>query len=68
MVEGAIRTEVVDNTRVYFGNPNESDPQKQPHIIIEHQEMLDDVKYRAKENGVSSADLDMIQTDNDPAL
>ena len=63
LVKGAIRTEVVDNTRVFFGNPNESDPQKQPSIIIERQEMLDNAKYRAQENGVSERDLDLILTD-----
>lgn len=65
MVKGAIRTEVIDNTRVFFGNPNESDPQRQPSIIVERQEMLEDVKWRAKEEGVPERDLDLIMTDND---
>jgi len=65
--KGAIRTEVVDNTRTFFGNPNESDPQKQPYIIIERQEMLDDVQYRAEEQGVPESEIDRIQTDNDGA-
>ena len=67
LVAGAIRTEVVDNTRVFFGNPNESDPQKQPSIIIERQEMLDDVKYRAQEEGAAERELDLIQADTDGA-
>jgi hypothetical protein len=67
LVTGAIRTEVIDNTRVFFGNPNESDPQKQPSIIIERQEMLEDVKWRAKEEGVPEREIDMITTDNDGA-
>ena len=67
LVTGAIRTEVIDNTRVFFGNPNESDPQKQPSIIIERQEMLEDVKWRAKEEGVPQREIDMITTDNDGA-
>lgn len=65
--KGAIRTEVVDNTRVFFGNPNESDPQKQPYIIIERQEMLDDVQYRAEEQDVPESKIDQIQTDADGA-
>lgn len=46
-VDGAIVTEVIDNTRVYFGNPNERRPQKQPWIIIESREQLHSVKNRA---------------------
>lgn len=67
LVKGAIRTEVIDNTRVFFGNPNESDPQRQPSIIVERQEMLEDVKWRAKEEGVPEREIDMITTDNDGA-
>ena len=32
--KGAIRTEVLDNTQVHFGNPNSRDVQSQPYIII----------------------------------
>lgn len=66
-VKGAIRTEVVDNTRVFFGNPNESDPQKQPFMIIEKQEMLEDVQYRAERLGVPGSEVDNIQTDDSGA-
>ena len=60
-VKGAITTEIIENTRVLFGNPNERRAQRQPYIIIESREMLDSVKDRAQDNGV--ADLDLIQTD-----
>lgn len=62
-VKGAIVTEVVENTRVHFGNPNERRVQRQPYIIIEKREMLRSVKRRAKQNGVK--DLDLIKTDTD---
>lgn len=62
-VKGAIVTEVVENTRVFFGNQNDSEVQKQPYITIECREMLRSVKRRAKQNGVK--DLDMIQADTD---
>lgn len=62
-IKGAIVTEIIENTRVFFGNPNERRVQKQPYIIIESREMLDSVKRRAKESGVS--DLDQIQPDTD---
>ena len=59
--KGAIRTEVIENTRVHFGNPNERDPQRQPYILIESREMKDDVVQRAEDNGIT--DTSMIQPD-----
>lgn len=49
--KGAIKTEVVDNTRVFFGNPNDRHVQSQPYIIIESRAILGDVKAKAKKNG-----------------
>lgn len=63
-MKGAIKTEVVDNTRVFFGNPNESEVQRQPYIIIERQEMLDDEKYIAEQNEVSKENIEMIHSDD----
>ena len=33
--KGCIRTEIVENLRVHFGNPNDRDVQSQPWIILE---------------------------------
>jgi len=65
-VKGAIVTEVLENTRVFFGNPNERRVQKQPYILVEHREMRRDVRRRAKANGVAEADCDAIQADSAP--
>lgn len=62
-VKGAIVTEVIENTRVFFGNQNDKRVQKQPYIIIESREMVDSVKDRAEENGIK--DLDEIEPDTD---
>lgn len=56
-------TEVVDNTRVHFGNRNSNKIHKQPYIIISAREMIDIVKCEARENGC--ADWDAIKTDSD---
>lgn len=64
-VKGAIVTEVIENTRVHFGNPNERRVQSQPHIIIERREMARAVKRRAKANGVPASSIEMIQSDSD---
>ena len=52
--KGAIKTEVIENTRVYFGNPNDREVQSQPWIIIETQEMVRNAKLRAKANGIDT--------------
>lgn len=58
-----IATEVMENTRVFFGNPNDRDVQGQPWIIVARREMLDEVKDRAEENGCK--DIDLIKADSD---
>lgn len=58
--KGAIRTEVLMNTQVLFGNPNSRDVQSQPYILIERRMLVSDAKKRAKANG---ADADLIVAD-----
>ena len=48
--KGEIRTEIIDNTRVFFGNPNDRDVQTQPYIQIASREITRTVKLRAKKN------------------
>ena len=53
-VKGEIVAEVIENTRVHFGNPNCRDVQRQPFIILSRRELVEDVRYRAeklKEDG-----------------
>ena len=57
---GAIRTEVLMNTQVMFGNPNSRDVQSQPYILIERRMLVKDARKRAKANG---GEADMIQAD-----
>ena len=56
-VKGAIKTEIVENTRVFFGNPNDRLVQNQPWIIISTREFVRDVRRRAKANGVDDWEL-----------
>ncbi len=62
-VRGAVVTEIIENTRVFFGNVNSRRVQKQPYIIITTREMLAQVRERALENGCDS--IDAITTDTD---
>lgn len=68
LVKGEIVTEVIENTRVHFGNPNCRDVQNQPHIILHRRELVDDVKYRAKkyrEAGICGMNPDDITADSE---
>lgn len=60
---GAIRTEVLANTQVLFGNPNSRDVQSQPYILIERRMMVNEAKRRARANGVSEDEVDSITAD-----
>lgn len=50
-LRGGIRTEIVDNMRVGFGNTACCDPQKQPYILIERREMTKELRRAAQEAG-----------------
>lgn len=48
LVKGEIKAEVLENTRVHFGNPNSREVQTQPYIIIVRRETVEDVRWRAE--------------------
>lgn len=68
-VKGEIVAEVIENTRVHFGNPNCRDVQKQPFIIISRRELVEDVQWRAEElkkaGQCKIEDTDSIQPDSE---
>ena len=61
--KGRIRCETVENTRVFFGNPNDRRVQEQPWIMIEKREIVRLAKRRAKANG--SEDWQQIMPDDE---
>lgn len=67
--KGEIKAEVLENTRVHFGNPNSRDVQSQPYIIISKREIVDEVQYWAEEyrdaklNKIN--DVEIIRPDNE---
>lgn len=61
--KGAIKTEILSNTSVLFGNPNDRDVQSQPYIQIASREIVRRVMRKAKENGVK--DWESIEADDD---
>lgn len=68
-VKGEIVAEIIENTRVHFGNPNCRDVQKQPYIILSRRELVEDARYRAemlKESGETEiTDPDSITPDSE---
>ena len=50
--KGDIVTEIVQNTRVIFGNPFDREVQRQPWMIIVLRKPLKEVKQEAKSNGL----------------
>lgn len=61
--KGDIRTEIVENTRVYFGNQNDKSVETQPYIILQMRWQLDKAKRYAKDNGIS--DVEQLKTDQE---
>lgn len=52
-VKGGIKSEIISNQRVHFGNANDPDVQSQPWIIIEKRETVRKLRRIAKKNGIS---------------
>lgn len=53
---GGVRSEVLLNTQVMFGNPNSRDVQSQPYILIERRMLVEEAQKYAREWGVSNAE------------
>ena len=62
---GDFRSVLIDNTNVFFGNPNSKNIQKQPYILIAQRETVSDLISQAKKNGVSKENIDRIVPDDD---
>ena len=56
--------QIIHNTQMHLGNENTLDIQKQPWLIIEERLEPEVVKERARLQGVSKADIDLIKPDN----
>ena len=64
-VKGAIVSEVIENTCIFFGNMNDRHVQKQPYILIASRELAETLRERAEDNG--SCDADGITPDSGEA-
>lgn len=62
---GDFRTVLIDNTNVFFGDPNCRDPQKQPYILISMRENVDVLQDEARTAGLPEATIQKIVPDTD---
>jgi hypothetical protein len=63
--KGMIKAELIENINVIFENPHSADVQSQRYIIIARRLPVEEVRERAKSNGVTAQDIDEIQPDDD---
>lgn len=62
-IKGDIEFQILDVENVVFGDPNNSDVQSQPYIIISQRKQCVDVKREAKLNGIPDYIISQIKPD-----
>lgn len=63
--KGALRGEVLDPLTVIFGNPQETDVQRQPYILIATRVLVSEVKRMARNEGLSEDKVQLITPDEE---
>lgn len=63
--DDAVKTEVIESSRVFFGNPNDRRVQKQPYIVIARRDLVDSVRDYAEEHGANDEVIQFIRPDTD---
>lgn len=58
---------LVDNTNVFFGNPNSKNIEKQPYVLLSQRETVEDLRLQAKQNGMGEDTIRKITPDSDTA-
>lgn len=63
-IKGDIAFEILDVENVVFGDPNNSDVQDQPYIIVSQRVDVEEIKREARRNRISAEDVARIAPDN----
>ena len=58
---------LMDNTNVFFGNPNSKNIEKQPYILLSMRENVEDLRTQARANGRSEEEIRKITPDDETA-
>ncbi len=64
-IKGDIACEVIDVENMCYGDPTQSDIQKQPFVIIAQRKSVEELKREAKKNGIKQEDIEKIKSDNE---
>lgn len=56
---------LIDNTNVFFGNPNCREVEKQPYILLSMREPVESLRKQAESNGISPEEIRKILPDDD---
>lgn len=59
---GHIEAEIIENTNVHFGDPQRSELQRQPYILLHFRRLVEEVRRTARANG---GDAGAVQPDED---
>lgn len=62
---GEVACEIVENTKVLFGNPYDHRVERQPYILIVRRRQLQEARAVAKENGAGEETLEKIRADSE---
>lgn len=63
-INGDIAFEILDVENVVFGDPNNTDVQSQPFIIVSQRLDAEDVRREARRNRIPAEEIERIQPDN----
>ncbi len=66
--KGNIVTSLIDNTNVFFGDPNNKRIEKQPYILISQRESVEALQAEAKKNGASKDTIYKIVPDDESTV
>jgi hypothetical protein len=64
-VEGEISMELVDGVNVFFGNPNNSEVQLQPYVLITGRDTVDNLRKEAIDHGMDEQSANAIKPDSE---
>ena len=64
--DGDIAAEIIDNTNVFFGNPEVDEIQSQPYVILMLRRDLESLKEELKADGAEESLLLSLRPDDDP--
>lgn len=62
-MRGTVKMEIVENTAIFFGNPQVCEIERQPYLLIEYRLPLGEVRERMKRAGRCSAEREQVRPD-----